>query len=42
MNMPHLLRNLWSHDQGQDIAEYVVINGSGPLPLEREYIPTFA
>ena len=40
--MPNLLRNLWSHDQGGDIAEYAVINGNGLLPLEREYIRTFA
>jgi Flp pilus assembly pilin Flp len=25
LNMPHLLRDLWRHDQGQDIAEYAVI-----------------
>ena len=23
--MTHLLRNLWSHEEGQDIAEYAVI-----------------
>lgn len=24
-NMTHLPRNLWSHDEGQDIAEYAVM-----------------
>jgi len=24
-NMTHLLRNLWSHEEGQDIAEYAVM-----------------
>ena len=23
--MTHLLRNLWSHEEGQDIAEYAVM-----------------